>query len=85
MFFIVKRHGSNAANQHMRLVKVLGTIEADSREEGKRKAAERWSCYNNQHFELIDLAGRTRKADREAAAAEDAYAAQLVAGDGWHD
>lgn len=60
--FIVVRHGSNAANQHMRMRKVLGTVEA----------ANQWTCYNNQRFEVIDLAGRTRKADREEASEQDA-------------
>ncbi len=70
--WIIKRHGSNGANQSMRLVKVLGTVEAADSREAHEKAAQRWSCYNNQHFEAIDLAGRTRKADREAAAEADA-------------
>lgn len=70
--FIIKRHGSNGANQHMQLTKVLGTVVAEDTDHAKRKASEKWSCYNNQHFEAIDLAGRTRKADREAAADADA-------------
>lgn len=70
--YIIKRHGSNAANQSMKNVKVLGTVEADSADEARTKAAERWSCYNNQRFEVIDMTGRTRKADREEAARQDA-------------
>lgn len=70
--FIIKRHGSNAANQHMTQTKVLGTVEAADSDEAKRVAAERWTLYNNQHFEAIDLAGRTRKEDREEASYMDA-------------
>lgn len=72
--YIIKRHGSNAANQSMQPTKVLGTVEADTPEQAKEKAGERWTCYNNQHFEAVDLAGRTRKADREEAATQDALA-----------
>ena len=71
--FIVVRHGSNAANQSMQPRKVLGTVEADTAETARKIAAERHTCYANQRFELIDLAGRTRKEDREAAATEDAF------------
>ena len=72
MKYIVKRHGSNAANQSMQPIKVLGTIEAESYDYALQKAYERWTCYNNQHFELIDLAGRTRKEDRDEASRMDA-------------
>lgn len=71
--WIIKRHGSNAANQSRTLVRVLGTVEAADMGEAKRKAADIWTCYANQYFEAIDLDGRTRKADRDAAATEDAY------------
>lgn len=70
--WIVKRHGSNAANQSRAQVKVLGTVEAADREAAREAAAARWTCYNNQYFEVIDMTGRTRKADREAAAEADA-------------
>jgi hypothetical protein len=70
--FIIKRHGSNAANQSRTLVMVLGTVEAGDSDGAKRKASMIWTCYNNQFFEAIDLAGRTRKEDREAAADADA-------------
>lgn len=70
--FIIRRHGSNAANQSMTPVMVLGTVEAVDADAARSAAAERWTCYNNQRFEAIDLAGRTRKADREAAATADA-------------
>lgn len=72
MHFIVVRHGSNAANQSMTLRKVLGTVEADNAAQAREMAGEKWTCYNNQHFELIDLDGRTRKADREEAFENDA-------------
>jgi len=70
--FIIKRHGSNAANQSMTPTRILGTVEAEDSTAAKSVAADKWTCYNNQHFEAIDLAGRTRRADREAAAEADA-------------
>lgn len=73
--YIVVRHGSNAANQSMRNRMVLGTVTAETWAEAKSAAAEKWTFYNNQHSELIDLAGRTKKADRDAAAEADALAA----------
>lgn len=77
--FIVVRHGSNAANQSMRNRKVLGTVNAVDSQAAKQAASEIWSCYNNQHFEAIDLAGRTKAADRDAAATEDAYRTEVGA------
>jgi hypothetical protein len=70
--FIIVRHGNNAANQSMRLRMVLGTVEAPTREAAHGIAAREWTCYNNQHFEAIDLAGITRREDREEAATMDA-------------
>ena len=70
--YIVKRYGSNAANQSMTRVRVLGTVEATDADDARAVAASRWTCYANQFFEAIDLAGRTRKVDREAAAEADA-------------
>jgi len=40
--FIIKRHGNNAANQSMKLVKVLGTVDSTC---ARGEAAKRWSCY----------------------------------------
>ena len=71
--YIVVRHGSNGSNQPMTPRMVLGTIQAASEAEAKQAAGERWSCYANQQFEVIDLAGRTRRADRDAAFEADAY------------
>ncbi len=76
--YIVKRHGSNAANQSMRMVAVLGTVKAHDYNAARKIATTRWSCYNNQHFELIDLDGRTRKADREAAEKADAAMQEAI-------
>lgn len=72
--FIIVRHGSNAANQSMKNRKVLGTVEAADSDTAKAFAADRWTRYNNQHFEAIDMGGRTRKADRDEAAEQDALA-----------
>ena len=70
--FIIARHGSNAANQSRTLRKVLGTVQAEDSEQAKHTAAQRWTCFNNQHFEAIDTAGRTQQADRDEAATQDA-------------
>jgi len=77
--WIVKRHGSNAANQPMTSVMVLGTVAAVDDAAAKLAAEEMWGCYANQHFEVIDLAGRTRREDREAAAAADADTGEAMA------
>ena len=81
--WIVKRHGSNAANQSMTPVMVLGTVKATDSAAAKAAAAEKWSCYNNQFFQVLDLAGRTRREDREAASDADAAAAAVGNSDGY--
>lgn len=70
--FIVVRHGSNAANQSRRNRMVLGTVQAADAPGAKLAAEQKWTRYNNQRFEVLDLAGRTRKADRDAASIADA-------------
>ena len=65
--WIIKRHGANGANQHAQLVRVLGTVQAVDAVGARAAAAEKWTLYNNQIFEALDLAGRTRSADRDAA------------------
>lgn len=53
--FIVIRHGSNAANQSLTLRRVLGTVPADNAVHARRVAARRWTCYANQHFEIVSV------------------------------
>lgn len=72
--YIAVRHGSNGANQSRCPRRVLGTVAGATETEARDAAAAKWTLYNNQRFELIDLAGRTRKADRDAAAEADALA-----------
>ncbi len=71
--FIIVRHGSNAANQSRQNRRVLGTVEAVDSEAAYKSASEIWTCYNNQHFEAINLAGRTRAIDRADATEQDSY------------
>ncbi len=49
--YIIYRHGSNAANQSMTPMMVLGSIDAASKKDALSQAAERYTCYNNQRFE----------------------------------
>ena len=70
--YIVVRYGSNAANQSRRNRVVIGTVKAPGEVAAKEAARLRWTFYRNQYVEVIDLAGRTRKADRNAAAVADA-------------
>ena len=48
--YLVTRHGSNAANQSMTPEAILGWVEAKNRTEAAEKAADRYTCYNNQFF-----------------------------------
>jgi hypothetical protein len=60
--YVVVRHGSNAANQSMCQRSVLGFVEAKDRDAAYAECHDRWTCYNNQQFELVSLS-RARKAD----------------------
>ena len=71
--YVVVRHGSNAANQHKQPRRVLGTVEATNRQAAAKKAAERWTCYNNQFLSLWAYSTASQK-DRTAADREDALA-----------
>lgn len=64
--YVVIRHGCNAANQHMTPRLVLGLVEAPSPAKALEKAAEQWTCYVNQRFEVIPW-GKAPRADRRAA------------------
>ena len=76
--YIVKRHGSNAANQSMCNVRVVGTVSGVDAQDANINARELYTCYNNQFLELIDLAGRTRKDDRNAASEADAWRVDCI-------
>lgn len=64
--YIIKRHGSNAANQSMTPEMVVGTVEAATRKNACRIARDKWTCYANQYFEAIPQS-RASKSDHEAA------------------
>lgn len=72
--WVVKRHGSNAANQSMTRTAVLGTVEAATEDEALEEATARWSCYDGQRFEVLDTLGRITRGDLEAAERADAAA-----------
>lgn len=50
--YIVTRHGSNAANQHMCQSMDVGWVEASNRKVAEKRAWEKYgdACYNNQHL-----------------------------------
>lgn len=52
-FYLVIRHGSNAANQSMCQRAVLGIVEADNKTEARELAESKWTVYNNQHLEIL--------------------------------
>lgn len=68
--YVILRHGSNAANQSMTLTAVLGTVEAPDRRSAVDAAAERWTCYNGQHFDPIPWSRASRR-DRDDALEND--------------
>lgn len=71
MRYLIKRHGSNAANQSMLQTMVLGTVEAPDNEAARDLAKRRWTFYNNQRIEVIPLS-RAAKTDRLQAEERDA-------------
>ena len=68
--FIVTRYGSNAANQSMTPSLIVGIVEADTFEEARAEAAERFNCYNNQYLGLEDVEEATEEDREEAFEAE---------------
>ncbi len=78
--FIIKRHGSNGANQPMTQTHVLGIVWAKTADEAKTIASEEFTCYANQYFEAIEYGGRNRKEDREAAREADAFDPEPITG-----
>jgi hypothetical protein len=64
--YLLYRHGSNAANQSMTPVAVVGYEEAVSREAACRQMARQTTVYANQFLTAKPLS-RTSQADRERA------------------
>ena len=52
MQFIVTRHGSNSANQSMTPSAIVGTVEAETKQEAKSAAEAGFNCYNNQFLSV---------------------------------
>ena len=73
--FIVTRYGSNAANQSMTPSMIVGIVEADTLEEARAEAVERFKCYNNQYLGL-DYADEATDEDREEAFEADRQIAE---------
>lgn len=61
--YLIYRHGSNAANQSMTPVAVVCSVEAKSRDEAKKIAAEKVTVHNNQCLEARP-ASRCSKSDK---------------------
>ncbi len=55
MIYVIKRHGSNAANQSMTPEMVVGEVEASTEEQACQLAGDQWTCYAGQHFEAVPL------------------------------
>jgi hypothetical protein len=51
--YVILRHGSNGANQHLTQTMALGIVEAGSRRAAVDVASEHWTCYANQWFDPI--------------------------------
>ena len=69
--YIVYRHGSNAANQGMTPVMIIGIWEAATRQGAIDKAAEEVVVYNNQHLTATPVS-RASRADYYVAVETDA-------------
>lgn len=68
--YIIVRHGSNGANQHLTQTMVVGSVKAPNRRAAIDAAAQRWTCYNNQYFDPIPWS-RTSGWQRVAASEAD--------------
>lgn len=51
--WLVRRHGSNAANQSMTPVKAVAIVTHATREEALGVANANVDCYANQHLEVV--------------------------------
>lgn len=54
--WLIRRHGSNAANQPVTPVAAVGIVSAADYETARRVAGENVNCYANQYLELVSLA-----------------------------
>ena len=70
--YVVYRHGSNAANQHMCNKMIVGTIEARNRKEACRLMSEKVTVYRNQWLSAIPFS-RLGKKDQVIALERDMY------------
>ena len=68
--YVVYRHGSNAANQHMCNKMIVGTIEAANRKEACKLMHDRVTVYNNQWLSAVPFS-RLGKKDQMIAAERD--------------
>ena len=68
--YLVTRHGSNAANQHLCQSMDVATVEARTPRQALERARDLVDCYNNQHL-TVTAASRVSTA-RWNAYAEDA-------------
>jgi hypothetical protein len=68
--FMIKRHGSNGANQPMTQESTVAFVEADSEDEARERARKCGvTVYNNQQLEAISF--EDADADEWNAAAEE--------------
>lgn len=77
--YVVRRHGSNGANQPMTPVMALGLVTASNRAEAEAKASEIHTCYANQQLELVP-ASRASQGEINEAIENDAAREQTETG-----
>ena len=70
--YVIYRHGSNAANQHMCNKMIVGTIEAANRKEACKLMHDRVMVYNNQWLSAIPFS-RLSRAQQQIALERDMY------------
>lgn len=70
--YAIYRHGSNAANQHMRNKMLVGTIEAPNRKEACRLMSDKVPVYRNQWLSAVPFS-RLSKTDQRIAYECDEY------------
>lgn len=54
--WLIRRHGSNAANQPMTPAAAVGIVTDADEAAARRIAGEEINCYANQHLELVSYA-----------------------------
>lgn len=73
--YVITRHGMNQANQDRQQTKILGTVEATSRDHALDIAESKWTCYVNQFFDASTVAETPNNLVNEAYT-EDALAGE---------